>query len=170
MQIHYSLCFLSIFKGTVAWDFFLMILSKAPNRPPDSWSKAVSNKDSNSPRYSVFQVLPCYGPLEQIWLCTMGLWRIWLCAMGHCVEWSHTVKICDDFCSVCHSTAFGALWVTVQDFVIVLNIEEFQHVDVIFCLSRCHMCSNEGWRGLLGQGWKPERGYGRGGSQLTAWD
>jgi hypothetical protein len=37
-------------KETVAWDFFLMISPKVPNRSSESWSKAVSNIDSNSPR------------------------------------------------------------------------------------------------------------------------
>jgi hypothetical protein len=88
------------------WDFLSKVISpKVPTWPPDSWSKAVLNVDSNSPRYSTFKVLLCYGPMQQIWFCIVGpcsefgavLWataayffmcygpllQIWLCAVGH---------------------------------------------------------------------------------------
>jgi hypothetical protein len=116
-------------KDTVAWDFLSKVISqKVPNRSSDSWSKAVSNIDSNSLRNSTFTVFLRYGPLWRILLSAMGhygrfgyaLWanqadliicygplrRIWFCAMGHCVEWSHTVKICIDFCAMGHSEGF----------------------------------------------------------------
>jgi hypothetical protein len=125
-------------KGTVVWDFFpKVILPKLPNWSPDLW-KAVLNIDSILVRYSNFSVVPRFGPLGRIWLCAMGhygkfgfaLWDtpanldtcygplqwIWLCTMGHCVEWSCTIKICNDFRTIGHSTGVGdVLWAVTQD-------------------------------------------------------
>jgi hypothetical protein len=47
----------------------------------------------------------------------------------------------------------------------VLVIEEFR-VDVVFCLSRRHVCSNGGWMGCFGQGWKWERASWEGGQSV----
>ncbi len=124
------------FKGTVVGDFFAKMISpKVLNWSPDSYTK-----DSNSPRNSTAKVLTRYGPLRQIWLCTVGycgkfgcaLWataanlvirygplrRIWLCAMGHYAVWGRTLKICYNFCAMDHSTGFGyVLWAVAKDLV-----------------------------------------------------
>jgi hypothetical protein len=136
------------FKGTVAWDFLSKVISpKVPNWSSDSRSKAVSNIDSNLPRYSTSKAFPRYGPLRRIFLCAMGhygefgcalwataadlvirygpLWRIWLCAMGYCAEWSHTVKICIDFCAMGHSAGFDyALWAIAQGWLSAMGHSE----------------------------------------------
>ncbi len=59
-------------------------------------------------RATVENLVMSFGPLQ----------RTWLCAMGHCMEWSRTVKICDDFHDVGCRARFGyALWATTQAFV-----------------------------------------------------
>ncbi len=99
-----------------------MISPKVPNWSSDSWSKSVSNIDSNSPRNSTSKIFPRFGPLRPILLCTMGhygefssaLWplrQIWLCAMSHCIEWGHTVKRCIGFCATMGKGGQTAIWV-----------------------------------------------------------
>jgi hypothetical protein len=91
--------------------------------------QSVLNKDLNSLRYSTIKVLLRYGLLWQIcyelWatstnlvMCFGPLRWIWLCSKGQCMEWCHTIKIFDDFHTMCHSTGFDyALWAMVQDLV-----------------------------------------------------
>jgi hypothetical protein len=43
-----------------------VISPKVPNWSPDSYTKAFSNLDSNSPRNSTSEVLTRYGPLLQM--------------------------------------------------------------------------------------------------------
>jgi hypothetical protein len=116
-----------------------VISPKMANWPSYAWSKAVSNIDSNLPRYSTFYILPHYGPLQRLWWCALVHWGefgdapwvtaanlvlccrplswIWLFAVGHYMEYSRTVKICDDLRTVGHSAEFSyGLWATVQDF------------------------------------------------------
>ncbi len=51
------------FKGTVSRNFFMQFYSlKHVSRPPDSYPKAVSNINLNSPRYSNSNLIPRCGP------------------------------------------------------------------------------------------------------------
>ncbi len=63
--------------------FFLSDFAESTHCFPDSWSKAVSNIDLNSSRYSIFEVLLRHGPLRQIWLCANGT--------GHCGKFSYVL-------------------------------------------------------------------------------
>ncbi len=131
-------------KGTVAWDFLSKVISpKVPNWSSDSWSKAVSNIDSNSPRNSTSKVFPRYGPLQRILLYAMGhcgrfgcaLWplrRIWLYAMSYCGRFGYALWATGRMiCALCalaqdlvwlsamgRSEGFGlALWAVAQHLV-----------------------------------------------------
>jgi hypothetical protein len=53
----------SFFKGTVSRDFLHTVFSiKHVSRPHDSYPKAVSNINTNLPRYSNLKLILCCGP------------------------------------------------------------------------------------------------------------
>ncbi len=118
-------------KGTVAWDFLSEVIPpKVPNWSLDLYTKAFLNIDSirqeiwllrssrsrghcgkfgNALWATTANLVVHYGPLRQIWLCTMG----------HYAVGGRSVKICNDFCAMGHSPGFAyVLWAIAQGLVI----------------------------------------------------
>jgi hypothetical protein len=78
--------------------------------------------------------------------------------------------LCDPFLYGCLNIYIVHTY-TVFMSILVLDIKEFQGVDVFFCPSRHHVCSNWSWKGVLGAGLEAGEGLmGEGTLKSTAWD